>query len=144
MKVKKLHAIIIHRKKKFWKESWLIKVTPPIKVTPFHGKVSTLLQNWKLRSRIQLAKCTKSKTFNRNHHQQSYPIDQSSPILLYFFTPSLEFLGILLKGAMAYLVKVLDSQSRGHVIKTIGWLQDWLNLSSFWGQYIEYQEFLGT
>ena len=28
---------------------------------------------------------------------------------------------------------VLDSQSRGPVFKTTGWLQGWLSLSSFWG-----------
>ena len=50
-------------------------------------KVSTLFQNWKLRSRTQLATCTERKSFNRNHYQQSYTVDQSNPILLYFFTP---------------------------------------------------------
>ena len=31
------------------------------------------------------------------------------------------------------LVKVLDSQSRGPMFKTTGWLRGWLSLSSFWG-----------
>ena len=35
MKVKKPHANIMYRKKKFLEESWPIKVTPPIKVTLF-------------------------------------------------------------------------------------------------------------
>ena len=32
------------------------------------------------------------------------------------------------------VVKVLDSQSRGPVSKTTGWLQGRLSLSSFWGR----------
>ena len=31
------------------------------------------------------------------------------------------------------VVNAVDSQSRSTVFKTIGWLQDWLSLSSFWG-----------
>ena len=31
------------------------------------------------------------------------------------------------------VVKVLDSQSRGPMFKTTGWLQGWLSLSSIWG-----------
>ena len=42
------------------------------------------------------------------------------------------------------MVRVLDSQSRGPMLKTTGWLQSWLNLSSFWNQSNEYQEFLGN
>ena len=89
---------------------------------------SILLQNWKLKSCTQLATCTERKSFNRSYHQQSYPVDQSNPISLYFFTLFLEFLGIL-RFTMTYLVKALDSESRGHVIKTTGWLQGWLTLT---------------
>ena len=32
------------------------------------------------------------------------------------------------------VVKALDSQSRGPMFKTTGWLQGWLSLSSVWGQ----------
>ena len=42
------------------------------------------------------------------------------------------------------VVKALDSQSRGSVFKTTGWLQGRLNLSSFRGRQSEYQELLGT
>ena len=63
-------------------------------------KVSTLLQNWKLRSHTQLATCSERKSFNRNYYQQSYTVNQSNHILLYFFTPPppppQEFLCILL------------------------------------------------
>ena len=40
------------------------------------------------------------------------------------------------------VVKLLDSQSRDPVLKTTGWLQGRLSLSSFRGRYNEYQEFL--
>ena len=42
------------------------------------------------------------------------------------------------------VVKELDSQSRGPVFKTTGWLQVRLSLSSSRGRSNEYQEFLGT
>ena len=42
------------------------------------------------------------------------------------------------------VVKVLDSQSRGPMFKTTGWLQSRLSLSSFQGRSNEYQEFLET
>ena len=42
------------------------------------------------------------------------------------------------------VVKVLNSQSRGSMIRTIGWSQRWLNLSSFCGWSSECQKFLGT
>ena len=42
------------------------------------------------------------------------------------------------------VVKALDSQSRGPMFETTGWLQGRLSLSSFRGRWNEYQEFLGT
>ena len=42
------------------------------------------------------------------------------------------------------VVKVLDSESRGPVLKTIEWFQSRLRFSSFRGQLNEYQEFVGT
>ena len=42
------------------------------------------------------------------------------------------------------VVKVLDSESRGPVLKTIEWFQSRLSFSSFRGQLNEYQEFVGT
>ena len=43
------------------------------------------------------------------------------------------------------VVKALDSQSRGPVLKTTRWFQGRLSLSSFQGRYeYEYQEFLET
>ena len=40
-------------------------------------------------------------------------------------------------------VKVLDSQFRGPVFKTTGWLKGQLSLLSFQGRSNEYLEFLG-
>ena len=42
------------------------------------------------------------------------------------------------------MVKALDSQFRGPVFKTFGWLQVRLSLQSFWGQSNNYQKFMGT
>ena len=51
-----------------------------------------------------------------------------------------EKLGLNLNGL---LVKVLDSQTRIAVFKTIGWLQGWLSLLLFQVRQIEYQEIDG-
>ena len=47
-------------------------------------------------------------------------------------------------GEGKIVVKVLDSESSGSMIKTAGCLQGRLSLSSFWGRSREYQEFLGS
>ena len=45
---------------------------------------------------------------------------------------------------MSLVVKALDSQSRGFRLKTPGWIQSQLSLSSFRGRSNEYQELMGT
>ena len=42
------------------------------------------------------------------------------------------------------VVKALDFQYRDPVLKTTGWVQGHVSLSSFQSQWNEYQEFLGT
>ena len=51
-------------------------------------------------------------------------------IVLFFSIQNFGKLGVNLNGLV---VKVLDSQSRSLMVKTIGWLQGWLSLSSFQG-----------
>ena len=62
-------------------------------------------------------------------------------IVLFFSMQHFEKLGLNLNGL---LVKVLDSQTRSAVFKTIGWLQGWLSLLFFQVRQIEYQEIDGT
>ena len=62
-------------------------------------------------------------------------------VVLLFSMQNFGKLGLNLNGLV---VKVLDSQSRSPVFKTIGWIQGWLSLSPFWDWSNECQEFLRT
>ena len=62
-------------------------------------------------------------------------------IVLFFSIQHFGKLGVNLNDLV---VKVLDSQSRRLMVKTIGWFQGRLSISPLWGWRNEYQEFMET
>ena len=75
-------------------------------------------------------------------NQITRPIYWTKYCIVFLF--SMQDFGKLGFNLNGLVVKVLDSQSRSPVFKTIGWIQGWLSLSPFWGWSNKCQEFLGT
>ena len=69
--------------------------------------------------------------FNNKNYLQTDGTTQGSHMFCSYADLALETFETWSNGLV---VKVLDSQSRGPVIKTTGWLQGRLSLSSFQGQ----------
>ena len=89
--------------------------------------------NWQLQNFNVNASHTVSET---DFVYSFYFLQILKPVILFNHLMVILFNGLV--------VKVLDSQSRGPVFKTNGWLQGRLSLSSFLGRWNEYREFLGT
>ena len=79
----------------------------------------------KINTLICLATYSKQIKFPRCYQVAKLPLAKLTQLSIVY---------ILAYSPKALVVKVLDSQSRGPLFKTTGWLQGRLSLSSFWGR----------
>ena len=102
---------------KFWRDIPKLQTYPPplMSITPFKWTIY-------IPSIIYIF----GKRCNKGLCQIYTKINAQAIVLVYFIHSCIWSNGLV--------VKVLDSQSTSPVFKTTGWLQGWLNLSSFWGR----------